>query len=62
MRNSLLEKIHEGHRGIVKCREQAKQSVWWPGLISQIGELVLKCVACVKEQTNTAEPHAYQAT
>lgn len=50
MRNRVLEKIHEGHQGIVKCRERAKQSVWWPGLSSQIGELVLKCTACVKER------------
>lgn len=56
MRNSVLEKIHEGHQGIVKCHEWAKQSVWWPGLSSQIGELVMKCAACVKERANAAEP------
>lgn len=27
MRNSVLEKIHEGHQGTVKCRERAKQSM-----------------------------------
>lgn len=56
MRNRVLEKIHEGHQGIVKCRERAKQSVWWRGLSSQIGELVLKCTACVKERANVTEP------
>lgn len=32
MRLQVLDKIHEGHQGIVKCREQAKTSIWWPGL------------------------------
>lgn len=32
MRLQVLDKVHEGHQGIVKCREHAKNSVWWPGL------------------------------
>lgn len=52
----MLEKIHEGHQGIVKCCKRAKQSVWWPGLSSQIGELVLRCTACIKERANAREP------
>ena len=40
MRMDILERIHEGHQGIVKCRERAKISVWWPGLSKQLEELV----------------------
>lgn len=56
MRNNVLEKIHEGHQGVVKCRERARQTVWWPGLSSQISELVLNCRDCIKERVNPREP------
>ena len=56
MRPSILEKIHEGHQGITKCRERAKQSVWWPGLSKQIEDLVESCDRCAKERVNQAEP------
>lgn len=39
----VLDKIHEGHQEVVKCRERASQRVWWPGLSNRIEELVLNC-------------------
>lgn len=56
MRNDVLEKIHEGHQGVVKCRDRAGQTVWWPGLSGQIRELVLRCRECCKERINAKEP------
>lgn len=56
MRNDVLNRLHEGHQGVVKCKARARQAVWWPGLGQQITEMVLKCRACVQERRNTSEP------
>lgn len=56
MRDTVLEKVHEGHQGIVKCRERARETVWWPGLSAQLNELVLHCRPCIKRRNNPAQP------
>ena len=56
MRLDVLDRIHKAHQGIVKCRERAKASVWWPGLSKQLEEVVNKCLSCIKERVNAAEP------
>ena len=56
MRLDVLERIHEAHQGINKCRERAKTSVWWPGLSRQLKEVVKRCPTCIKQHVNTAEP------
>uniref|UniRef100_A0A8C6PID5 Gypsy retrotransposon integrase-like protein 1 n=1 Tax=Nothobranchius furzeri TaxID=105023 RepID=A0A8C6PID5_NOTFU len=56
MRNDLLSRLHMGHQGVVKCRERARQSVWWPGLSQQLNELVLTCRTCCQERQNQREP------
>ena len=48
MRKEILEKLHEGHQGIAKVRERARQSVWWPGLSSQMEQMVKTCQTCCK--------------
>ena len=52
----VLTQLHVGHQGIQKCRERAKQSVWWPGLSGKIEELVRSCPECIKFQSQRAEP------
>ena len=56
MRLQVLDKMHEGHQGIVKSRERAKTSVWWPGLSCEIQDMVENCKICAKYRQQRAEP------
>ena len=49
LRKNILEKIHEGHQGVNKCRDRAKDIVWWPGISRDIGNRVKYCAVCCKE-------------
>ena len=51
-----LDRIHEGHQGVTKCRERAKRALWWPGLSRQIEDLVKQCRKCTERIINKKEP------
>ena len=51
-----LSSIHEGHLGISKCRDRAKESVWWPGLSRDIAEMIQCCLVCQRHQPKVTEP------
>ena len=55
LRADMLNKLHEGHLGLTKCRERAKQSVWWPGLSKVLTRLIENCDICSRERTNFKE-------
>ena len=46
LRPEMLSRIHDGHQRTSKCRERAKQGIWWPGLSSQISEIVKNWEHC----------------
>ena len=50
LRMETLDKIHDGHQGITKCRRRALQSVWWPGICTQIESMVKSFRICCKEE------------
>ena len=42
--------------GITKCRERAKNSVWWPGLSEEIQDLVQQYRVCALHKEKNPEP------
>ena len=56
LRKNILGKIREGHQGVNKCRDRAKDIVWWPGISRDIGNWVKYCAVCCKERPNVCEP------
>ena len=49
LREETISRVHEGHQGIERCRMRAKQSVWWPGISTQLNETVANCPECAKD-------------
>ena len=57
LRKEMLAKIHTSHLGIVKCKQRAKDVLFWPGMGRDIEELVSKCDICSQHQpSNPKEP------
>jgi hypothetical protein len=61
LRKEMLSKIHTGHLGIEKCRNRAKQVMYWPGMNAQIEETVNSCSTCIKfrpkQPSEPLKPH-----
>jgi hypothetical protein len=57
LRKDMLNRIHESHLGIVKCKDRARQSLFWPGMSARIEEMVSSCSVCAEHsRANHKEP------
>ena len=50
LRSDMLNKIHTGHFGQEKCRQRARNTVFWPGISKDITVLVNSCNACQEQR------------
>lgn len=65
LRKEMLQRIHEGHLGIEKCKYRARDVMWWPGMSGQVETLVAACSACAERRAAQPRqpllPHAAPA-
>ena len=48
MQSEMLHRIHEGHQGIEKCKRRARASLYWPGMCTDIENMISVCAICQK--------------
>ncbi len=46
LRPNMLKIIHQAHLGIIKCKQLARDVIFWPGINKQIEDIVSKCDTC----------------
>lgn len=57
LREYILKLLHEPHFGIHKTKQKAREIVYWPGLMTEIENMIAKCPVCEKYRNlNTKEP------
>ena len=61
MRSEIKKLLHSTHSGIDACLRRARECVYWPGMTSDISQIVASCEICQKfqaaNQPETLEPH-----
>lgn len=57
LRNEFIGLIHRAHQGVVACKKNAADTVYWPGISSEIEKIVLACDTCQEyARSNPKEP------
>ena len=46
MRHQVLSHLHESHQGIVRTKQRARLTVYWPGIDHDIDNVILSCKKC----------------
>ena len=54
LRSEMLGRIHTGHMGVQKCKEHARDVLFWPGMCKEIENMVKQCTTC--QEYRTAQP------
>ena len=46
VQQQIIKLSHEGHQGIVRCKQYVRSKVWFPGIDKKIEDEVKNCIAC----------------
>ncbi|XP_011664712.2 uncharacterized protein K02A2.6-like [Strongylocentrotus purpuratus] len=61
LRKEMKEKIHSSHLGMEGCLRRARESIFWPGMASEIKQFIATCDVCrsyeVKQQKEPLMAH-----
>lgn len=61
LRRDMKEKIHSPHLGMEGCLRRARESIFWPGMASEIKQFIATCDVCrsckVKQQKEPLMAH-----
>ena len=50
MGKEMKARIHESHLGIERCKTRARECPFWPGMTSEIADMVLRCETCIQSR------------
>lgn len=57
LKAEFLTLLHKAHQGVVACKKIAQETVFWPGITSDIEKMVLSCNTCqTYAKSNPREP------
>ena len=62
LRPTMKAIIHQGHNGIARCKSRARQSIYWPGMNSEIDNLVSRCPQCLTHRNQQQKETLIQHT
>ena len=57
MRKQVLDNLHKAHQGVLRTKQRARLTVYWPGIDNDIENLILTCRHCQDHlPSHTKEP------
>ncbi|CAG4952447.1 unnamed protein product [Parnassius apollo] len=46
LREQMLERVHEGHLGIDRCKRRVREVMFWTGMSAEVERVARRCKAC----------------
>ena len=60
-RSDVLVRLHASHQGMVRTKQRARQTVYWPGLSNDIVKVIQNCRSCQElHASQSSEPFAME--
>ena len=59
MYTSMLQVVHGSHLGIEKWKRRAKDVLYWPGMTTQIEDVVQNCAVCARYTRGVIQRNPY---